>query len=153
MKNLNFRMFVNNAKILFVTVVTTFTMGACKTYTNTVVAVYDNEKILVKNKAEKNAQDIYRLIDWSEGKEEVKETIPFLLPGDPVTMQKKASLDPKVSMKPYDYEHTRVFDANNTKIGLPEEILKQRMQDSLRNKIINESTRTMPVVIDTVKKR
>ena len=151
--NLYLRNLINNLKILGVAVSSVFVMGACKTYTNTVVAVYDNEKILVKNKTEKGTQNVYRLIDWSEGKEEVKETIPFLLPGDPVTMQKKASLDPKVSMKPYDYEHTRVFDANNTKIGLPEETLKQRMQDSLRNKIINESTRTMPVVIDTVKTR
>ena len=75
--NLYLRNLINNLKILGVAVSSVFVMGACKTYTNTVVAVYDNEKILVKNKAEKGVQDVYRLIDWSEGKEEVNPRRDF----------------------------------------------------------------------------
>lgn len=151
--NLYLRNLVNNLKILYIAVVTGVTVNACTTYTNTVVAVYDNEKVLLKDKTPKDQKNVvYRLMDCSECKEKIKEKIPYLRENDPLTMQKSASLDPEVSMKPYDYEHTRVFNAKNTKIGLPDKILKERMQDSLRNKIIQESTRTMPVVMDTVVK-
>ena len=108
MKKLNLRMFINNAKILGLALATAFTMDACKTYQTTVVAVYDNNKILVKDG---NNNEL--LIDCSKkgsNNQQLIQDIPYFAPKDEVGLTQKNPL------KNYNYDGRRVFgDDSNVK--------------------------------------
>ena len=97
-----------NLKIMFLIPLTAMTMAACKTYINTVVAVYDKNKILVKD--ENNDE---RLIDCSKKttkNQQLLQDIPYFMPGDQIKVKQRNMFDN------YNYDGRRVFgDDSNVK--------------------------------------
>ena len=100
-------------KLIFAVPLVALTMGACKTYMTTVVAVYDNNKILVKDEANDE-----RLIDCSKkgGKnQQVSQDLPYFANGDQLKIKQRNPL------KNYNYDGRRVFgdDSNLEYNNLP----------------------------------
>ncbi|MBR0212526.1 MAG: hypothetical protein IJQ55_02870 [Alphaproteobacteria bacterium] len=133
MKKLNLRMFINNAKILGLALATAFTMGACKTYMTTVVAVYDNNKILVKDG---NNNEL--LIDCSKkgsNNQQLIQDIPYFAPKDEVGLTQKNPL------KNYNYDGRRVFgDDSNVKYN--KDSIQIRKDREIIQKVKTNSTQT-----------
>ena len=107
-KNIDVKNLVNNAKILGLSIASVLVMAACKTYITTVVAVYDNNKILVKD--ESNDE---RLIDCSKktnNNQQLLQDIPYFVAGDQLQIKQK---NPFYN---YNYDGRRVFgDDSNIK--------------------------------------
>ena len=133
MKKLNLRMFINNAKILGLALATAFTMDACKTYQTTVVAVYDNNKILVKDG---NNNEL--LIDCSKkgsNNQQLIQDIPYFAPKDEVGLTQKNPL------KNYNYDGRRVFgDDSNVKYN--KDSIQIRKDREIIQKVKTNSTQT-----------
>ena len=133
MKKLNLRMFINNTKILGLALATAFTMDACKTYMTTVVAVYDNNKILVKDG---NNNEL--LIDCSKkgsNNQQLIQDIPYFAPKDEIGLTQKNPL------KNYNYEGRRVFgDDSNVKYN--KDSIQIRKDREIIQKVKTNSTQT-----------
>ena len=85
MKNIDFKVFINNLKLLGLGITTVFVMDACKTYVNTVTGVYDKKKILIEN-----TEGEERLIDCSKKTkqtEQLLKDIPYFEIGDAVKVK------------------------------------------------------------------
>ena len=133
MKKLNLRMFINNAKILGLALATAFTMDACKTYTTTVLAVYDNNKILVKDDANDE-----RLIDCSKkgsNNQQLLQDIPYFMKGDQIQINQKNPFNK------YNYDGRRVFgDDSNVKYN--KDSIQIRKDREIIYKVKTNSTKT-----------
>ena len=93
--------FIRKAKLLYLAVSSAFVMGACKAYLVTVEAIYENNKILVKDEANDE-----RLIDCSKKTDNNKnllQDIPYFKKGDQVKLKKKNVFSD------YNYDGRRVF--------------------------------------------
>ena len=127
------RNLINNVKILGVAVATVFTMGACKTYQTTVVAVYDNNKILVKDG---NNNEL--LIDCSKkgsNNQQLIQDIPYFAPKDEIGLTQKNPL------KNYNYDGRRVFgDDSNVKYN--KDSIQIRKDREIIQKVKTNSTQT-----------
>ena len=127
------RNLINNVKILGVAVATVFTMGACKTYQTTVVAVYDNNKILVKDG---NNNEL--LIDCSKkgsNNQQLIQDIPYFAPKDEIGLTQKNPL------KNYNYDGRRVFgDDSNVKYN--KDSIQIRKDREIIYKVKTNSTKT-----------
>lgn len=85
MKNIDFKIFINNLKLLGLGITTVFIMDACKTYVNTVTGVYDKKKILIEN-----TEGEERLIDCSKKTkqtEQLLKDIPYFEIGDKIELK------------------------------------------------------------------
>ena len=131
--NIDFKSLINNAKILGVTVLAAWTMGACKTYMTTAVAVYDDNKILVKDG---NNNEL--LIDCSKkgnDNQQLKQDIPYFAPKDEIGLTQKNPL------KNYNYDGRRVFgDDSNVKYN--KDSIQIRKDREIIYKVKTNSTQT-----------
>ena len=131
--NLYLRNLINNLKVLGVAVSSVFVMGACKTYMATVVAVYDNNKILVKDG---NNNEL--LIDCSKkgsNNQQLIQDIPYFAPKDEIGLTQKNPL------KAYNYDGRRVFgDDSNVKYN--KDSIQIRKDREIIYKVKTNSTQT-----------
>ena len=127
------RNLINNLKVLGVAVSSVFVMGACKTYMTTVVAVYDDNKILVKDG---NNNEL--LIDCSKkgnDNQQLKQDIPYFAPKDEIGLTQKNPL------KNYNYDGRRVFgDDSNVKYN--KDSIQIRKDREIIQKVKTNSTQT-----------
>ena len=98
------------------------TMEACRTYTNTVVDVFDNKKILVEN-----AEGEERLIDCSKKNkqtEQLLKDIPYFHFGDQIKFkQAKIGRD--------NYDGRRVFTTEDYKVIYPRDTIQIRKDQEI----------------------
>ena len=131
--NMDVKSLINNAKVLGLAVISVFVMGACKTYMTTVVAVYDNNKILVKDG---NNNEL--LIDCSKkgsNNQQLIQDIPYFAPKDEIGLTQKNPL------KNYNYDGRRVFgDDSNVKYN--KDSIQIRKDREIIYKVKTNSTKT-----------
>lgn len=87
MKNIDFKVFINNLKVLGLAITSVFVMGSCKTYVTTVKTTYDGKQILVQND---NGEE-YLIKCSKKGKKNTQlvKDIPFLWKGDKLELKAK----------------------------------------------------------------
>ena len=96
-------------KLIFATPLLALTMGACRTvyYPNTVTAVYDNNKLLVKNEANEE-----RLVDCSNKTKEtaqLMQDLPYFKEGDQIKLK-------PIQKSQDDYKGHRVFSTKDYEV-------------------------------------
>ena len=121
-------------KLIFATPLLAVTMGACRTvyYPNTVSAVYDNKKIIVKNDANEE-----RMIDCSKKTKEnaqLSQDLPYFKEGDQVQLKPiRASQDNYVGHRVFsiaDYE--LVYPLDTIQIRKDMEIIAKQKAEHIR---------------------
>ena len=109
-------------KIAFVTPLLAITMGACKTYINTVTNVFDGKKILVEN-----ADGEERLIDCSKKTsqtEQLLKDIPYFKKGDQIKLK-------QAKLGHVNYDGRRVFTTEDYKVIYPLDTIQIRKDQEI----------------------
>lgn len=109
-------------KIAFITPLMALTMGACKTYLNTVTDVFDGKKILMEN-----AEGEERMIDCSKKTsqtEQLLKDIPYFQAGDQIKLKQTKMFGAK-------YEGHRVFNTEDYKVVYPLDTIQIRKDQEI----------------------
>ncbi len=109
-------------KLMFFVPAMALTMGACKTYINTVTNVFDGKKILMEN-----AEGEERMIDCSKKTaqtEQLLKDIPYFHYGDQIKL-KQAKLFKN------NYEGRRVFTTEDYKVIYPQDTIQIRKDQEI----------------------
>ena len=113
-------------KIAFVTPLLALTMGACKTYLNTVTNVFDGTKILMEN-----AEGEERMIDCSKKTaqtEQLLKDIPYFRQGDQIKLK-------QAKVFGNNYEGRRVFTTEDYKVIYPLDTIQIRKDQEIIAKV------------------
>ena len=109
-------------KLMFFVPAMALTMGACKTYINTVTNVFDGKKILMEN-----AEGEERMIDCSKKTaqtEQLLKDIPYFRKGDQIKLKQA-----KVFGNSYDGR--RVFTTEDYKVIYPQDTIQIRKDQEI----------------------
>ena len=109
-------------KIAFVTPLLAITMGACKTYINTVTNVFDGKKILMEN-----AEGEERLIDCSKKTaqtDQLLKDIPYFRKGDQIKLK-------QTKVFGNNYDGRRVFTTEDYKVVYPLDTIQIRKDQEI----------------------
>lgn len=109
-------------KLIFIVPAMAFTMGACKTYLNTVTNVFDGKKILVEN-----ADGEERLIDCSKKTsqtEQLLKDIPYFKKGDQIKLK-------QAKLGHVNYDGRRVFTTEDYKVIYPLDTIQIRKDQEI----------------------
>ena len=109
-------------KIAFVTPFLVITMGACRTYINTVTNVFDGKKILVEN-----TEGEERMIDCSKKTaqtEQLLKDIPYFEKGDQIKLRQIRAFGA-------NYEGHRVFTTEDYKVIYPLDTIQIRKDQEI----------------------
>ncbi len=109
-------------KLMFFVPAMALTMGACKTYINTVTNVFDGKKILMEN-----AEGEERMIDCSKKTaqtEQLLKDIPYFHYGDQIKL-KQAKLFKN------NYDGRRVFTTEDYKVVYPLDTIQIRKDQEI----------------------
>ena len=109
-------------KTVFVTPFLVLTMGACRTYLNTVTNVFDGKKILVEN-----TEGEERMIDCSKKTaqtEQLLKDIPYFEKGDQIKLRQIRAFGA-------NYEGHRVFTTEDYKVIYPLDTIQIRKDQEI----------------------
>lgn len=109
-------------KLIVVVPFMALTMGACKTYTNTVMDIFDNKKILVEN-----AEGEERMIDCSKKTsqtEQLLKDIPYFEKGDQIKLR-------QAKLGRVNYDGRRVFTTEDYKVIYPRDTIQIRKDQEI----------------------
>lgn len=109
-------------KTVFVTPFLVLTMGACKTYLNTVTNVFDGKKILMEN-----AEGEERMIDCSKKTsqtDQLLKDIPYFEIGDQIKLRQIRAFGA-------NYDGHRVFTTEDYKVIYPRDTIQIRKDQEI----------------------
>ena len=109
-------------KLVFVTPLLALTMGACKTYINTVADVFDGKKILLEN-----AEGEERMIDCTKKTaqtEQLLKDIPYFEVGDQIKLK-------QIRLFGANYNGRRVFTTEDYKVVYPRDTIQIRKDQEI----------------------
>ena len=109
-------------KLIFIVPAMAFTMGACKTYLNTVTNVFDGKKILMEN-----AEGEERMIDCSKKTaqtEQLLKDIPYFRKGDQIKLK-------QAKVFGNNYDGRRVFTTEDYKVVYPLDTIQIRKDQEI----------------------
>ena len=109
-------------KLIFIVPAMAFTMGACKTYLNTVTNVFDGKKILMEN-----AEGEERMIDCSkktQQTEQLLKDIPYFRKGDQIKLK-------QAKVFGNNYDGRRVFTTEDYKVVYPLDTIQIRKDQEI----------------------
>ena len=109
-------------KLIFIVPAMALTMGACKTYLNTVTNVFDGKKILMEN-----AEGDERMIDCSKKTaqtEQLLKDIPYFRKGDQIKLK-------QTKVFGNNYEGHRVFTTEDYKVIYPQDTIQIRKDQEI----------------------
>ena len=109
-------------KTVFVTPFLVLTMGACKTFTNTVTDVFDGKKILLEN-----AEGEERMIDCSKKTsqtDQLLKDIPYFEIGDQIKLRQIRAFGA-------NYDGHRVFTTEDYKVIYPRDTIQIRKDQEI----------------------
>ena len=109
-------------KLIFIVPAMALTMGACKTYLNTVTNVFDGKKILMEN-----AEGEERMIDCSkktQQTEQLLKDIPYFRKGDQIKLK-------QAKVFGNNYDGRRVFTTEDYKVVYPLDTIQIRKDQEI----------------------
>lgn len=109
-------------KLMFFVPAMALTMGACKTYINTVTNVFDGKKILMEN-----AEGEERMIDCSKKTaqtEQLLKDIPYFRKGDQIKLK-------QAKVFGNNYDGRRVFTTEDYKVIYPQDTIQIRKDQEI----------------------
>ncbi|MCQ2568656.1 MAG: hypothetical protein MJ163_03620 [Alphaproteobacteria bacterium] len=109
-------------KLMFFVPAMALTMGACKTYINTVTNVFDGKKILMEN-----AEGEERMIDCSKKTaqtEQLLKDIPYFRKGDQIKLK-------QAKVFGNNYDGRRVFTTEDYKVVYPLDTIQIRKDQEI----------------------
>ncbi|MBQ3785133.1 MAG: hypothetical protein II843_01920 [Alphaproteobacteria bacterium] len=109
-------------KLIFIVPAMALTMGACKTYINTVTNVFDGKKILMEN-----AEGEERMIDCSKKTaqtEQLLKDIPYFRKGDQIKLK-------QAKVFGNNYDGRRVFTTEDYKVVYPLDTIQIRKDQEI----------------------
>lgn len=109
-------------KLIFIVPAMALTMGACKTYLNTVTNVFDGKKILMEN-----AEGEERMIDCSKKTaqtEQLLKDIPYFRKGDQIKLK-------QAKVFGNNYDGRRVFTTEDYKVVYPLDTIQIRKDQEI----------------------
>ena len=109
-------------KLIFIVPAMALTMGACKTYLNTVTNVFDGKKILMEN-----AEGDERMIDCSKKTaqtEQLLKDIPYFRKGDQIKLK-------QTKVFGNNYDGRRVFTTEDYKVVYPLDTIQIRKDQEI----------------------
>ena len=109
-------------KLMFFVPAMALTMGACKTYINTVTNVFDGKKILMEN-----AEGEERMIDCSKKTaqtEQLLKDIPYFRKGDQIKLK-------QAKVFGNNYDGRRVFTTEDFKVIYPQDTIQIRKDQEI----------------------
>lgn len=109
-------------KLMFFVPAMALTMGACKTYLNTVTNVFDGKKILMEN-----AEGEERMIDCSKKTaqtEQLLKDIPYFRKGDQIKLK-------QAKVFGNNYDGRRVFTTEDYKVVYPLDTIQIRKDQEI----------------------
>ena len=108
--------------LIFIVAAMALTMGACKTYLNTVTNVFDGKKILMEN-----AEGEERMIDCSkktQQTEQLLKDIPYFRKGDQIKLK-------QAKVFGNNYDGRRVFTTEDYKVVYPLDTIQIRKDQEI----------------------
>ncbi len=109
-------------KLIFIVPAMALTMGACKTYLNTVTNVFDGKKILMEN-----AEGEERMIDCSKKTaqtDQLLKDIPYFRKGDQIKLK-------QTKVFGNNYDGRRVFTTEDYKVIYPLDTIQIRKDQEI----------------------
>ena len=109
-------------KLIFIVPAMALTMGACKTYINTVTNVFDGKKILMEN-----AEGEERMIDCSKKTaqtDQLLKDIPYFRKGDQIKLK-------QTKVFGNNYDGRRVFTTEDYKVVYPLDTIQIRKDQEI----------------------
>lgn len=109
-------------KLIFIVPAMALTMGACKTYLNTVTNVFDGKKILMEN-----AEGEERMIDCSKKTaqtDQLLKDIPYFRKGDQIKLK-------QTKVFGNNYDGRRVFTTEDYKVVYPLDTIQIRKDQEI----------------------